>query len=362
MGSERDPGLLGSAVGVREAPVTELARELPIGLSEAARNWREVLLTGNLSADRRVDVVSRWLLMTRAAVFPMTLVSGAIGGLLALGHPDANVGLFMLAVVGLLAAHAANNLMNDYFDLAGGVDTKTYPRALYAPHPVLSGWITREGLLAAIVVVNAIGAAVAWALWRARGDAILPFAILGLFLSVFYVAPPLRLKHHGLGEPSVFLVWGPLMIGGTYAVTTGEIEPWVLGASVPYALLTTAVLVGKHIDKLPYDGPKGIHTLPVILGERPSLALNRAMMIAFYPAVLISIALGWFGPWCALVLFSIPLLRRVLDVYSKPPPAAPPPRYPIWPLWYVAAAFVVARRAGGLLVLGLFLDHFLPLV
>ncbi|MGH7804538.1 MAG: prenyltransferase, partial [Candidatus Binatia bacterium] len=126
--------------------MTEVASELPIGIAEAARNWREVLLTGNLSADRRVDVVSRWLLMTRAAVFPMTLVSGAIGGLLALGHPEANAGLFALALLGLLAAHAANNLMNDYFDLAGGVDTENYPRALYAPHPVLSGMVSRTGL------------------------------------------------------------------------------------------------------------------------------------------------------------------------------------------------------------------------
>ena len=49
------------------------------------------------------------------------------------------------------------------------------------------------------------------------------FALAGLFISVFYVAPPLKLKHHGLGEPGVFVVWGPLMIGGTYYVTAGTL-------------------------------------------------------------------------------------------------------------------------------------------
>ena len=48
------------------------------------------------------------------------------------------------------------------------------------------------------------------------------FALLGLFVSVFYVAPPLKLKHRGFGEPGVSLVWGPLMIGGTYFVTAGD--------------------------------------------------------------------------------------------------------------------------------------------
>ena len=49
----------------------------------------------------------------------------------------------VLAIVGLVLAHAANNLINDYFDMTGGVDTEGYVRALYAPHPVLSGWVTK---------------------------------------------------------------------------------------------------------------------------------------------------------------------------------------------------------------------------
>ena len=61
------------------------------------------------------------------------------------------------------------------------------------------------------------------------------FALAGLFISVFYVAPPLKLKHHGLGEPGVFVVWGPLMIGGTYYVTAGTLPPWVWVATLPYA-------------------------------------------------------------------------------------------------------------------------------
>ena len=79
---------------------------------------------------------------------------------------------------------------------------------------------------------------------------IIAFALAGLFVSVFYVAPPISLKFHGLGEPGVFLVWGPLMIGGTYLAATGTIPAWVLVFSLPYALLVTSVLFGKHIDKI----------------------------------------------------------------------------------------------------------------
>ena len=37
-----------------------------------------------------MDAVSRWLLITRASVFPMTILSALIGGLLAAGTPGAD--------------------------------------------------------------------------------------------------------------------------------------------------------------------------------------------------------------------------------------------------------------------------------
>ena len=52
-------------------------------------------------------------------------------------------GYLALAIVGLVAAHAANNMINDYFDMSEGIDTDEYVRALYAPHPVL--WLADQG-------------------------------------------------------------------------------------------------------------------------------------------------------------------------------------------------------------------------
>lgn len=60
--------------------MAELAKPLPIDWTERLKNWREALLTMNLPDDR-MDGVSRWLIITRAGVIPMTLTSGLIGGL-----------------------------------------------------------------------------------------------------------------------------------------------------------------------------------------------------------------------------------------------------------------------------------------
>src|SRR6266849_10298317 len=133
------------------------------GFGTLLDSWRQIIARGNLPEGRAIDGLSRWLLITRACVFSMTLTSGLIGGLLAAATAGApRWGYFALALLGLVIAHAANNMINDYFDLAGGVDTAEYTRALYAPHPILSGLITKAGLRSAIVLVNVIDAAIAF--------------------------------------------------------------------------------------------------------------------------------------------------------------------------------------------------------
>ena len=327
------------------------------GLSTLLDSWRQIIARGNLPEGRAIDGVSRWLLITRACVFSMTLTSGLIGGLLAAASVlDPHWGLFGLALVGLVVAHASNNMINDFFDLTGGVDTAEYTRVLYAPHPILSGLISKRGLLAAIAITNLVDLAILIVLAEARGWPVVAFALAGLFISVFYVAPPLRLKHHGLGEPGVAIVWGPLMIGGTYYVTAGTMPAWVWLASLPYALNVTTVLIGKHIDKFEQDSARGIHTLPVLLGKAESLRLNKWLMIAFYPVVLGLGVTGALGVGVLIVAAAIPRLRKVLEAYNQPKPAAPPEGYRIWPLWWVAAAFYHNRLAGGLFILGLALN------
>ena len=325
-------------------------------------SWRQIILTGNLPRGRAIDPVSRWLLITRACVFSMTITSALIGGLLAAATaPECHWGYFTLAVVGLVLAHATNNMINDYFDTIGGVDTETYTRTLYAPHPLFSNLISKEGLIAAILACNLVDLVIGIWLMTARGWPVAAFALAGLFISVFYVAPPLKLKHHGLGQPGVFVVWGPLMIGGTYFVTTGTLPAWVWVASIPYALVVTTVLIGKHVDKFEQDRARGIHTLPVLLGRERSLRLNQVLMAAFYLIVLGLVVAGHLGAGVLLVAAALPRLVRVLKAYSQPKPATPPPGYRLWPLWFVSLAFYHNRLAGGLLVLGLALNALLGL-
>lgn len=316
-------------------------------------NWRSVMTTGNPPEGADIDLISRWLILTRAAVQPMTITAATIAGLIAVGSDGFDLRYLLLAALGVILAHAANNLMNDLFDMDVGADTRNYPRALYAPHPVISGMISRGGLLAAAAVVNLFCLVILVVLLRVRGWPVLVFALSGFFISYAYQAPPLRLKRIGLGEPSVFLVWGPLMVGGTYYSAVGSIDWRVFVASVPYGILCTSVLMAKHIDKIPWDSKEGIRTIPVILGEGRARKATIWLIWSFFAALAVAVATRSLSIFTLAAFLGIPTAIKVSRVLKRPRPSERPERWPIWPLWFAAWAFLLTRRTGLLMILGL---------
>ena len=169
---------------------------------------------------------------------------------------------------------------------------------------------------------------------------------------MFYSGGPFPLKYIGLGEIAVFIIWGPLMIGGTYYVMAEELPGWVLLASVPYGLGVTTVLFGKHLDKLDFDASKGIRTMPIVLGESVARHVTIALSVLMYIST-VALAI-WEGMWAlVLVAGALPLLALVMRFYRRPKPERPPAGYRGWPLWFVGVAFIHNRRFGMLFVAGL---------
>ncbi|HET9224734.1 MAG TPA: prenyltransferase [Roseiflexaceae bacterium] len=320
--------------------------------------WGKALrVIPRLSKDewRALDLVSKWLVATRAAVLIITFISAAIAGILALRAGKFDLTLWLLLTVGLLMAHATNNLLNDLTDHIKGVDKDNYFRAQYGPQPLEHGLLDMRQVLTYAAVTGLIALLAGGYLVYLRGTLGLVLLGLGAFFVLFYTWP---LKYIGLGEPAVLVVWGPLMIGGGYYVITGEWSWNVVIASLPYALGATTVIFGKHIDKFAADKAKGIHTLPVLLGERNARYTALGMMTLQYILTIYLVAIGYFTPALLLVLLALTAVPLVFGVYAKPKPEQRPDDYPAdtWPLWFVAFAFLHNRRFGLLFLLGLIAD------
>jgi 1,4-dihydroxy-2-naphthoate octaprenyltransferase len=292
----------------------------------------------------------------------MTLISCVLAGLFALRDGGFRIVPWLLLTVGLLMGHAANNLFNDYTDFVRGVDTDNYYRTMYGPQPVAHGLLTPRRLLLYAACTLAVSMLTAIALFALGGWD--PFIILlsglGLFFVLLYTWP---LKYIAMGELSVLIVWGPLMIGGGYYVLTRSWDWAVVAAGAPYALGVTTVIFGKHIDKLAVDKAKGIHTLPVLIGERAARYAVIALMIAPYLIVLALIGLRFFTPVLVLVLLAVPSLRKFLPAFLSPKPQTRPEGFPDgqggWPLYFAALAFVNNRGFGMWFMAGLVADTLL---
>jgi 1,4-dihydroxy-2-naphthoate octaprenyltransferase len=183
----------------------------------------------------RLDVISKWLISTRAAVLIMTFISGAIAGILAYQQGKFNLWYWFLLEIGLVFAHAANNLLNDYTDYVKGVDQDNYYRSQYGPQPLVHGLMSKGELLTYAAITGLVALAAGATLIYLRGGLTLLLLALGAFFVLFYTWP---LKYIALGEIAVLIVWGPLMIGGGYYVIAGKTTS-SLPASISWMRWTT---------------------------------------------------------------------------------------------------------------------------
>jgi 1,4-dihydroxy-2-naphthoate octaprenyltransferase len=301
-----------------------------------------------------LDIISKWLISTRAAVLIMTFLSAALAGIFAAQVGQFDFGLWLLVAIGLILAHATNNLLNDYTDYVKGVDQDNYYRAEYGPQPLVHGLMTKRQLLTYAGVTGALAAACGIALIALTGWNTAILMGLGIFFVLFYTWP---LKYIALGEIAVLIVWGPLMIGGGYYVIAGNWDWNVVLGSLPYALGVTGVIFGKHIDKFEVDKAKRIHTLPVVIGETASRYILIGMLVLQYLLTIYLVATGFFTLVMLIVAVAIPTFLKIWPMLRKPKPKEKPADYPdVWPNYFVAGAFVHNRKFGVWFMLGLIVD------
>lgn len=308
---------------------------------------------------QRLDVVSKWLISTRSAVLITTFTSASMAGLLALRAGEFDILRWLVLLVSLWFAHGTNNLLNDLTDFSRGVDTNNYYRTQYGPQPLEQDLWSRRTHLTYAAVSGLIALAGGIYLVAVSGWLAFWLMLVGAIFVLFYTYP---FKHIGLGEISVLLVWGPLMVGGGYYVLSGQWDWLAAIAGLAYSIPVGLVIFGKHIDKLDEDRVKGIHTLPVILGEKASRYVVIGLIVLQYITVIALVIVGYFSWVMLIVLASLYWVPPVVKLLLKPRPKEKPEGVllaAVWPLWFVASTFYLTRKYGMLLLVGLILQLFI---
>lgn len=312
----------------------------------------------------QLDVISKWLIATRSGVTIVTLYSCAIGGLLAWRFGFFAAIPWLIVTIGLFIAHGTNNLLNDYTDFTRGIDKDNYFRTQYGVHPLVQEFWTKKQQLTWFAVSGfiAILSGIFALFYTNFSPVIIWLFVIGALILLLYTWP---LKHMALGEIAIFLIWGPVMASGVYLVLARGMVDSVWGvvlAAVPFGLSVASINVGKHIDKSPQDKVKGVHTLPVVIGEKAARYLNMAILILIYLVTLYLIFVTrYFTPVMLIIFFAGKRALYAVGVLTKPRPEEPPKEWPGWPTWFSGFAFYHNRLFSNLFLLGLFVDVILRL-
>lgn len=259
---------------------------------------------------------------TRARTLPVMLSPVLIGALLAWqqGTPF-QWGLFVLTLVGALAAHLGANVINDVFDFAEGTDQaaqKMMPEGTTiatGSQTLMKGQLSLRAFrgLAIALFALALLCGIVLAFYRPLA---LAFGAAGFLLAFFYVAPPLRLAYvgHGLGELDILISFGVLPLVGSYYVQSGSVALSTLLASLPIGLYTTAVLYFHHFLHWRADQEVGKITPIVALGEKRARIAGAILLLLIAITFLLDAALQVFPWYSFLAAFTvIPVLLVVRE-------------------------------------------------
>ena len=253
----------------------------------------------------------------------MTFVSVSLAGILAFSSGSFDVVLFLATMVGLMLAHLASNMANDYFDVKHGVDKAESPTSQYRPHPLLTGDISKGSFKTAVIGMYVVALAFALSLSWVRGLPVLMFTALGLFFGLFYTADPVVYKKRSLGELAVFMVWGPLMVGGSYYVLTGSLDYGPMLVSTPIGLLVSLVLLANNLRDVEYDRKVGVAT--IVHSKAQGLNLYKGLLLVIYATTVALVAARLLSPFSLATLYTLREAKGIVDVFEEEvPPVADP--------------------------------------
>jgi len=262
----------------------------------------------------KISPIMTFFRATRLPFLMATLAPVSTGAAVAAYHGYFSALLFLFTLLGVALIHMGLNLANDYFDTKLGADPINKKPTPFSggSRVLIYGMLSLTQAQAMMGLLFASGVAIGLYLAFTRGLLeILGLTAIGLFLSIFYTAPPLKLAYRGLGELAVAIGFGPVVVMGSYFVQTQRFALEPLIASIPVGVLIMLILYVNEVPDLEYDRAAGKMTLLTRLDRKDALGLYKAFLASVYALVALSVLAGTAPLTALLALATIPMAREV---------------------------------------------------
>ncbi|MDI6733768.1 MAG: 1,4-dihydroxy-2-naphthoate octaprenyltransferase [Planctomycetota bacterium] len=267
-----------------------------------------------------MNKIKIWVKAARLPFLTATVIPITLGAVVAYDAGQGfHWGYFLLAMLGGILIHLGVNLSNDYFDHLSGNDwnNKTPTPFAGGSRAIQNGELKPSQILIAALSCFAFGSGIGLYLNHIlAGNIILYLGLIGVFLGFFYTGIPIKIGYRGLGlgELSVGLGFGPIMVLGSYYVQTEQLSISPLLASVPVLILIALVL---YINEFPdYEADRSVNkkTIPVVLGLKKAAYIFYLLLTGVYLYTLILVILGIFPLLSLITLLTLPLALKAIRV------------------------------------------------
>jgi 1,4-dihydroxy-2-naphthoate octaprenyltransferase len=253
-----------------------------------------------------------WLRASRPVSFTAAAVPAIVGTLLA--APEAfSWWRALLAILGSVAILAGTNFINDYFDHRKGVDG---PGTLGQAGAIQRGEVSPRSVFIAGIACFAAGSIAGIVLAAATDWSLLWIGVASVLAGFLYTGWPVHLAYIGLGELTVFVFMGPIIVLGAWFV---QVESWdwePVVASLPIGFLVTAILHANNLRDIDNDRERGKRTIATVIGRDAARVEMYALLAGTYISLVVAVIVGAIPPAGLLALITLPAVPPIVKIVA----------------------------------------------
>ena len=255
-----------------------------------------------------------WWTCSRAFALPVTVMAWFVAFTYSF---DGNKINGLIALIGIIFAHLATNIFDDYNDYKIlSKDPKFLESAQVCKcKAIKDGLITPKELLTAGLICLEIACIAGGVLFIDMGYGVALIADIAAIFVLFYSQFTVR----GLGEVAVGIMYGPLLFEGVQFVMKGYFSTDILFLSLAVSAFIIAFLYTHTL--LDYDGDKCSHKKTLACTFSKNISLNILMLIYIVGYILFTIFAVLTRQYILLLTYiTIPLvvlLYKTMKVYNE---------------------------------------------